>query len=200
VTINVRNVNQCPTAVALITPNLILDVGQTRVVAISDQCGGSCLRFDGTASTDPDNDPLSYHWLIDGAPAPVASGAVVVNCLEAGNHHVTLAVDDGRCTVLADVVVDVITPGEAVEELATKTSQANIERKNKRPLIASLRAATASFDRESWQSGQNQLRAYINKMRVLVAHGQAATGQELIDLAQQIIDQVQASPSCDTAP
>jgi hypothetical protein len=196
VTITVLTANHCPNAVAAISPNLILSAGQTEVFAIADPCQNACLRFDGSQSTDADGDALVHVWLVDGAPPSAAAGVVVTNCLEIGSHRVTLIVDDGHCAKQAELVVNIITAGEAVEELTTKVNESSLARNRKRPLIASLRAATASFDRESWNSGEGQLRAFISKVRVLVAHQEFTEGEELIRLAEEILNQVNSNPDC----
>ncbi len=57
--------------------------------------GSTTLAFDGSASTDPDGDPLTYRWNFgDGSPS--ASGAKVSHSYVAGGTYpVVLEVDDG---------------------------------------------------------------------------------------------------------
>jgi hypothetical protein len=64
-------------------------------------------------------------------------------------------------------------------------------RKNKRPLIATLKAAVASFDRGSLGSGVNQLRAFQNKVLAQIARIDPALADSLIADAQAIIDAVE---------
>jgi hypothetical protein len=59
-------------------------------------------------------------------------------------------------------------------------------------LVASLKAAGASFDRGSVGSGINQLEAFQNKARAQVAPVDAGLAEELSKVAQQIIDRVRA--------
>jgi len=70
-----------------------------------------------------------------------------------------------------------------------------VARKNKRPLIASLKAAAASFDRESMQSGLNQLHAFQNKVRAQIAKDNPAEAAAFIAGAQKIIDAVNCASS-----
>ena len=79
-----------------------------------------------------------------------------------------------------------------MEDLISKVNDADIDRKPKRPFIASLKAAAASFDRGSNQSGVNQLAAFQNKVRAQIARTDPALAAELIAAAQAIIDALEA--------
>ena len=83
-----------------------------------------------------------------------------------------------------------ITTGEAVELCATQVDQADLDRKNKRPLIASLKAAVASSDRGSLESAMGQLGAYQNKVHAQIGRSNPAAAQALISLSQQVIDAI----------
>jgi len=77
--------NACPTAVA-IAPETA-------------ECSGSgqaTVTLDGSSSSDPDGDPLSYEWNIDGG-AGTASGEMADVTLELGLHDAALTVSDGVC-------------------------------------------------------------------------------------------------------
>ncbi|MDJ0698446.1 MAG: PKD domain-containing protein [Woeseiaceae bacterium] len=55
---------------------------------------GTSIQFDGSASSDPDNDPLSYSW--DFGDGDTTSGATPTHTYaSAGNYRVTLIVNDG---------------------------------------------------------------------------------------------------------
>jgi hypothetical protein len=190
----VGDVNRCPTAVAKVEPNAQLSVGQIGTIIISSNGTNACMSLDGSQSTDPDGDTLTYTWVVvngDGTTVPLASGAHATACLELGSYTVRLIVDDGRCLNAADVAVEIITAAEAVDELVDKVNDANMDRKNKRPFIASLKAAGASFDRGSCQSGVNQLNAFINKVRAQVARDNPAIAADLIATANAILAQIE---------
>ena len=89
------------------------------------------------------------------------------------------------------ITVHVLTGGETVDDLILLVDQANLERRNKRPLIASLKAVTASLDRGNFTAGANQLHAFQNKVRAQIAPSDPALAQSLIDGAQNIIDGLQ---------
>jgi len=77
--------NACPTAVA----------GPPQTVECSGD-GEAAVTLDGSASTDPDGDPLDHDWSIDGG-AQTASGEIVEVALGLGDHDVALTVSDGVC-------------------------------------------------------------------------------------------------------
>ncbi len=78
---------------------------------------GAEVRFDGSASTDPDGDALSYLWNFgDGSPA--ATGANVSHVYaDNGTYTVTLTVSDGRLTAGASTTATIANVAPAVSPL-----------------------------------------------------------------------------------
>jgi hypothetical protein len=101
-----------------------------------------------------------------------------------------LAVDDGRCTRTVSLTVEVLSACEAVEVIIEKVDNADLGRRNKRPLIATLKAACASFDRGNCVSAVNQLEAFQNKVRAQIGHVNAALAEEIIALTQEVLDAI----------
>jgi hypothetical protein len=185
--------NHCPVAVAKASPNCDIGPNATSgTIVISVNNSNGCVMLDGSMSYDPDGDPLTYVWWADldgdGVKERFASGAIVTNCFELGTHDIMLVVDDGRCMDTNSITVEVLSACEAVELLIDKVNNADLGRRNKRPLIASLKAACASFDRGNCVSGVNQLQAFQNKVRAQIGRVNTALADEIIALAQKLID------------
>lgn len=149
--------------------------------------------LDGSRSSDPEGDPLTYLWFLAGTTNYLGGGVVASNYLAVGTNRVELIVSDGgdQATNIVEVVVR--SPGQAVAEIIKVIEQAGLSR-NARPLIATLEAALASFNRNNFTSGVNQLRAFQNKVRAQVQPGDPVLAALLDSLAQEIIDAVTAPP------
>jgi hypothetical protein len=73
----------------------------------------TAVTLDGSLSSDPDEDPLTFAWT-DGQGAPVGAEAVVTLSLPLGTHTFTLTVNDGKGGTATDdvtvTIVDVTAP------------------------------------------------------------------------------------------
>lgn len=56
--------------------------------------GGTAVQLDGSASNDPDGDPLIYNWYEGGTL--IATGKIATVVLSSGTHPITLNVSDGN--------------------------------------------------------------------------------------------------------
>jgi hypothetical protein len=117
-------------------------------------------------------------------------------CIDAGNNaYVTTATDlDGNPRISGGIVdvggyEFVFVPDMELGRLVLMAQNSGI--KNTRPLLATLEAAVASFERGNLNSGINQLKAFQNKVAAQVARVDAGLAGELIDQAQRIIDELQ---------
>jgi len=126
-----------------------------------------------------------------------SAGATVTACLDVGCHTVTLCVSDGRSASACSLSVCVITAGEAVEQCIELLDSMNLARKNKRPLLASLKAAAASFDRGNIGAAMNQLKAFQQKVRAQVAGANPAGAAALTDCVQRILAATECSLSAE---
>ena len=79
--------NRAPVAVAVATPN----------PAEATEPAGAIVTLDGTGSSDPDQDTLTFTWVEETMPpTPLGTGSTRSVLFNLGSHTVTLTVDDGR--------------------------------------------------------------------------------------------------------
>ena len=187
VSITVVSVNDAPVAVARISPLFHLTSNDTSLVVIARNNTNAPIVFDGSLSSDVENDPLQYSW-VEGGNGQFATGVVVTNAFDVGSHTVELLVSDGADRSTNTVTFAVITPAKAVAELIALVDHVAIERRNKHPLIVSLTVAIAAFDRGSFGAGINQLQAFQNKVRAQVAPSDPSSADTFLQGAQAIID------------
>jgi hypothetical protein len=110
--------------------------------------------------------------------------------LPVGTNVVTLAVSDGLASDDQTIAIEVITLDEAVNRLIDII---DIDVPMRQSLIATLRAALASIDRNDPTSALNQLQTFQHKVQVQLSPVDPDTAQTLIDDAQAIIDAIQGS-------
>jgi hypothetical protein len=189
--ITVSPLNRPPDARFQVSPLFAAD-GLEHLTVISVNGSNACVVLDGSLSSDPDGDALTFAWLLDGMPNLIATGAVTTACIELGLHEVTLvATDSGGASGTSTQQIEVITAGESVDLLISAVNESDVERKTKRPFLATLKAAQASFDRGQIGAAVNQLGAFKNKVRAQVSPTHPEVAAEWIALANAIIDAVQ---------
>jgi hypothetical protein len=75
---------------------------------------GQSITFDGSGSSDPDDDPITYSWSFDDG-ATATSAVVSHTFTDAGMHSGTLRVTDGSgLTAMSTVTVPIYPPGSTV--------------------------------------------------------------------------------------
>jgi len=121
---------------------------------------------------------------VTNSPVPSAPGITATDCLDVGAHTIRLVVSDTHgASGTNAVTVEVIMPCEASGIAIDCVNNSDLPRNRVRPLIASLTAACASFDRGNVTSALNQLHAFQNKVDAQVAPSNPALAQKLIDTA-----------------
>jgi hypothetical protein len=182
--------NTPPSCVARVVPDAcgMSIPGQQNVFVISLDGSEACVILDGSGSMDADNDPLQFTWS-EGTNV-LGTSAVITNCLSPGCHLIVLTVSDGKATCSAILNVCVVAPCEAVEQCIALVNQTTVTRRNKRPIIASLKAACASFDRGNFNSGMGQLEATQHKISAQIGRTNPTEAQVFNDCIQRILDAV----------
>src|SRR4030095_7402910 len=105
----------------------VADASATERTVISGNNSNAVVHLDGTRSTDPDVDPLTYSWLVDGGLIPVATGATADIVLEVGMHTITLLVSDGLASDTDVIQVNVLTAAEAIDEIIAVLNAADLD-------------------------------------------------------------------------
>lgn len=100
--------NQPPIAVANTLPATVQASGQTATV-----------NLDGTGSSDPNNDPLTYSWTDNGQVIATTAQASVQ--LAIGTHSIVLTVNDGKGGTASTAAQTVMVIPEQPEELAIQS-------------------------------------------------------------------------------
>lgn len=78
------------------------NAGADQTVATGAMCTAE-VTLDGTGSTDPDGDTLTYRWTA--GPAAIGESPTVTASFGLGSHSIALTVDDGRGGTSSDSVV-----------------------------------------------------------------------------------------------
>jgi hypothetical protein len=185
ISITVNSVNDTPVAVATATPAFMFSTNDGITVVIAPCDGNATVVLDASLSSDVENDPLQYSWM-EGTNL-LATGQVVTNFFEVGTHSIVLTVDDGSASGSATLVLEVITPAQAVAELILFVEESGLARNQKQPLLASLNAAAASFARCHIIPGINQLEAFQNKIDAQIKPLNPALAEELFRISEEII-------------
>jgi hypothetical protein len=159
----------------------IADASATKPLWVSPINTLATVVLDGSRSSDPNGDPLTYEWF--SAATPIATGRVAVALLPVGTHAIDLVVDDGLAQDTNTVTITVLTAEQAVERLITLVNASDL--RHKQPLLASLEAALKSIGRGNCNSAMGQLRAFQNKVRAQVTDPVLA--MELTQGAEQVI-------------
>lgn len=178
--------NDPPTAHVALSPQIRIE-GSPHPFVIA--CDGESARvmLDGRGSTDPENDPLSYAWFVTGSQTPFSTASAVTTTADVGVHSITLVVSDAQSSDSATVVFEVITPAEAVAQLSLMLDAADLSRKQRQPLQASLSAAMQSLERGNFKSAIGQLDAFKNKVRAQIGDSHPSLALSLIDATDAII-------------
>jgi len=179
--------NRPPTAVITLDQLVDFSPDFENPVLISCNWWNSCLKLDGSLSSDPENDALTYYWFLEPDPVPFAVGAVATNCLELGTYTVILNVTtpDGQSS-MDTKTLEIVTAPLAVEILIEKVNQSVIPRRTKRELVATLRVALKQSGNNKLRLTQTTLDVFEKKVRAQAVPNYPALATEWIRWSQSI--------------
>jgi len=192
VSITVNSVNDRPVPVVMASPLAVIGSADTNWIVISPNGSNAPVTLDASLSSDVDNDSLTFAWYEVGTGVEFGFGIRVTNVFSIGFQRVTLAViDSAQAHGEATVEFEVLSPGQAVEVVLLRLNDSGLPRQTKRPLLATLKAAIASYDRGQLHTANNQLRAFLNKVRAQIAPVEPSLAKELTRACKLIVDVVE---------
>jgi hypothetical protein len=165
INISVRPVNDLPVARITVSPLLSLTEQWTNLLILAVNGSNARVVLDGSESSDVETPTLQYAWFRENSEE-VSIGPSTTSGFDVGSHIISLVVDDGETSVTATVSFDVITAADAVHMLVVMLDDSPLDRRGKRPLLATLKAAAASFESENTTSAINELEAFLRKVEV----------------------------------
>jgi hypothetical protein len=166
----------------------VANAGADQTVAAT-SASGATVTLDGSLSSDPDGDTLTYSW---SGPFGVASGASPSVALPVGTSTITLTVSDPGSLTATDTVDITVTapppptPQQQLSALERTVSGLGIQAGAASSLNSKLDAALAAANAGNRTAACNNLRAFINEVN-------AQTGKKLTAAqAAQLLAQANA--------
>jgi len=162
---------------------------------------GETVQLDGSGSSAPEGDPLTFEWTIASSPggsAAVLDDPTLLNPVfvpdVAGSYEVQLVVNDGSADSSPDhVSIIAKTPQQATLDVANLVAdlvaEGVLNGGEGNSLTSTLDAAIRKLDQGNTNAAQGQLGAFINKVNAKIKAGRLTEeeGQALIDAVSEII-------------
>lgn len=168
--------------------NAVTFLGHPTVITLDASSGRVIL--DGSRSSDPDNDPLTYIWAVGEPPEAFATGVRVSPEVATGSYVFQLQVSNGELTGTDRASVDVLTPCDAIALLILQVAESSHPTRIKRPLIRALEMSCDRFERGQVDKGIELLEAFQHKVVVQLGQVDRAFAERLINAAQALIDAI----------
>ncbi len=187
VTIMVTAVADPPVAVARAWSPSLLRSNEHGVTVIAPDNSNAVVILDATGTINSDEVPFSCYWWVDGETNAFGLGEIVTNQFGLGDWAIVLGCFDGTSVATNSIMVRVITPATAVEELLIEVNHAAIERKEKKHLLDKLKESIGQFEKGHAHSGLVLLRQFQARLVERVAPFNGELAEELQSASQAII-------------
>lgn len=175
------------------TPNLppVANAGDDQIVLVNE-----LVSLDGSGSSDPDSDPLTYTWSEDASnpQTGILQNSNIINPsftpIIAGTYTFSLIVNDGKVDSTPDsIIITVQSQSEAIEDLIDLVESFNILQRIENSLDVKLDAALNALD----DANQNNDQAAINSLQAFINATEAQREKMLTDeQADRLIAAAQA--------
>ena len=149
--------------------------------------------FDGSASSDPDDDVLHFTWgeFDEGRFHPFGEGVRVSSVFRAeSGYNLGLVVSDGSSSVVARFALLVYTPAMAVDILIDALKDDAQPGKPKQSLLGPLEKALASFQSGDTDRAIHFLHVFQKKARVQTVTSDPERAEEVERITQLLLDKV----------
>jgi hypothetical protein len=167
---------------------LALFPGRTNLIVVAPDNTNALVQLNAARSYDVDDAHFKVFWY-EGATLVSTNVAASLE-LPVGTHSITLLLDDTfpLGTSSTNVTLEVLSPAQAVGIIIGLLEDSSLTATRQHPLLATLTAAAASFERADFQPAINQLGAFQNKVRAQVSPSVPALAEDLLSAAQTLID------------
>jgi len=143
--------------------------------------------LDGSLSMYPTGAALDYVWTEGRQALPADRGVRVTNVFGLGVHEVTLTFNAGGLSDSDTLAFEVITPAEAVAEIAARLDASRIGNQIRRPLQATLAAGASAFERGQLSLGSTMLERFREKVQGRRGLMDPALAETLITAADRLL-------------
>ncbi len=180
--------NDLPTLIATAGVLFPLGNGDTNWYILSTNNTDATVVFDASPSSDPDGTSLSFLWYLAGEIEPFASGTITTNTLPVGTYNVLVIVNDGVAMLDAPISFEIVTAADLLETLSSRIKESSISRKDKRPLLETLKKSGSEFDRNKLKQALEKLEHFQKKVRTHIVRDNPESAQEWLAFTDQILD------------
>lgn len=156
--------------------------GKPVAIAGTSLDGNNMLQLDGTLSSDPEGDPLTFIWEIEGDANPRIGQVVSIAEFPMGNYQVVLTVTDGTYTDTDIMLLGV--PGETGKALPIiDTLQGQVQ--NIEDNISNL--SSISFNAPNAKAAENLRKAILNMIDSVTWYIDTEDFQGAIDQLKDVL-------------